>query len=111
MQKLFSKCGLLISARFDTNEFGQFLGTATVIYAKASAAARAIKDYNMSQIDKRTMRVEFAAALQPAKPVDMPHNSGQQASAPKKAGSVRRTENRIGKSGRGRTLNVSGRRR
>lgn len=64
LQKLFSKCGLLISARFDTNEFAQFLGTATVIYAKASAAARAVKDYNMAQIDKRTMRVEYAAATQ-----------------------------------------------
>jgi len=62
LQKLFSKCGLLISARFDTNEFAQYIGTATVIYAKASAAARAIKDYNLAQIDNRTMRVEYASA-------------------------------------------------
>lgn len=62
LQKLFSKSGPLIKASFDTNEFGQFLGTATVIYSKASAAARAIKDYHLAQIDKRTMRVEYATA-------------------------------------------------
>lgn len=38
LNKLFSKCGQMIQARFDTNEFGQYLGTATIIYAKASAA-------------------------------------------------------------------------
>jgi RNA recognition motif-containing protein len=48
LQKLFSKSGPLIKASFDTNEFGQFLGTATVIYSKASAAARAIKDYHLA---------------------------------------------------------------
>jgi len=39
---------VLISARFDTNEFGYHIGTATVIYAKASSAANAIKEYNMA---------------------------------------------------------------
>ena len=48
LQKLFSKSGPLIKASFDTNEFGQFLGTATVIYSKASAATRAIKDYHLA---------------------------------------------------------------
>ena len=53
LQKLFGKCGPLINATFDTNEFGSFLGTATVIYSKASSAARAIKDYNLALIDNR----------------------------------------------------------
>lgn len=48
LQKLFSKCGPLINASFDTNEFGAYLGTATVIYSKASSAVRAIKDYHMA---------------------------------------------------------------
>lgn len=59
-QKLFSKCGPLIQARFDTNEFGQYLGTATVIYAKASAALRAINDYNGASLDNRVMKVYYA---------------------------------------------------
>ena len=53
LQKLFGKCGPLINATFDTNEFGSFLGTATVIYSKASSAARAIKEYNLALIDNR----------------------------------------------------------
>jgi len=48
LQKLFSKCGPLINASYDTNEFGAYLGTATIIYNKASSAARAIKDYHMA---------------------------------------------------------------
>lgn len=57
LQKLFGKCGPLINASFDTNEFGSQLGTATVIYSKASSAARAIKDYNLAMIDNRAMKV------------------------------------------------------
>lgn len=50
----------MIQARFDTNEHGQFLGTATVIYAKAGAALRAINDYNGASLDNRMMKVAFA---------------------------------------------------
>jgi RNA recognition motif-containing protein len=60
LHKLFSKCGPLITASFDTNEFGSYLGTATIIYSKASSAARAIKDYNNARIDNRPMRVHYA---------------------------------------------------
>ena len=67
LQKLFGKCGPLIRASFDTNEFGGYLGTATVIYSRASSAVRAIKDYNLAQIDNRQMKVGYAnAAAQPA---------------------------------------------
>ena len=45
-------------------EFGAFIGTATLIYNRASSAARAIKDYNLAQIDNRTMKVEYAFAGQ-----------------------------------------------
>jgi len=64
LKKLFGKCGPLINATFDTNEFGSFLGTATVIYQRASSATRSIKDYNMAQIDNRTMKVDYAMVQQ-----------------------------------------------
>lgn len=46
LQKLFSKCGALISSGFDKNMHGQYLGSATLIYVKATSAAAAIKQYN-----------------------------------------------------------------
>lgn len=72
-----------------------------MIYSKASAATRAIKDYNLAQIDNRTMRVDLAAQQTlAAKPVE----------TAQRAIPARKTDGRIGKSGRGRTLNVTGRR-
>lgn len=59
LQKLFAKCGPLIRASFDMNEFGGYLGTATIIYSKASSATRAIKDYHLAQIDGRPMKVMY----------------------------------------------------
>jgi RNA recognition motif-containing protein len=50
----------MIQARFDTNEHGQYLGTATIIYAKASAALRAIDDFNGASLDNRLMKVAYA---------------------------------------------------
>jgi RNA recognition motif-containing protein len=50
----------MVQARFDTNEHGQYLGTATIIYAKASAALRAIDDFNGASLDNRVMKVAFA---------------------------------------------------
>lgn len=64
LKKLFGKCGPLINATFDTNEFGSVLGTATVIYQRASSAARSIKDYHLAQIDNRTMKVDYAMVQQ-----------------------------------------------
>jgi RNA recognition motif-containing protein len=104
IKKLFGKCGPLITASFDTNEFGAYLGTATLIYSRAASALRAIKDYNMAQIDNRAMKVEFAMPQQ-AGPVQPRSNPGAAAPQQNPSG-VRRTGGRIGKSGRGRTLNV-----
>lgn len=109
LQKLFSKCGPLVRSSFDANEFGQYLGTATVIYAKASSATRAVKEYNLAQIDNRTMRVQFPmqpAADSPVKQAATPVAAKKPAA--KQAVGVRKTAGRIGKSGKGRTLNVSG---
>ena len=52
-----------MSALFDMNEFGAYIGSATIIYQKASSAARAIKEYNMAMIDKRPMQVRFATTF------------------------------------------------
>jgi hypothetical protein len=58
----------------------------------------------MAQIDNRTMKVEFAMPQQ-AGPVQPRSNQGAAAPQQNPSG-VRRTGGRIGKSGRGRTLNV-----
>lgn len=74
LQKLFSKCGPLINASFDTNEYGAYLGTATVIYSRASSATKAIKDYNMAKIDNKSIKVQYAI-VQPVAPVKQQQNA------------------------------------
>ena len=66
------------------NEFGGYLGTATVIYSKASSATRAIKDYHLAQIDGRPMKV-----MHHAQQTQAPQKQPQQQSQ------IRRTNNRI----------------
>ena len=66
-----------------------------MIYTKASSAARSIKDYHMAKIDNRSMKVQYAMTL------TAPANSQQ-----REATTKRPMTNRIGKSGRGKTLNV-----
>ena len=39
---------------------GQYLGSATLIYAKANAASAAIMQFNGAQIDDRVMKIEYA---------------------------------------------------
>jgi len=41
---------------------GQYLGSATLIYVKATSAATAIKQFNGAQLDDRVMKVEYALA-------------------------------------------------
>jgi len=59
IQRLFSKQGNVIKAKFDKNQFGQYLGSATVIYDRLASAQAAIKAYNGAQLDDRVMTVEF----------------------------------------------------
>jgi RNA recognition motif-containing protein len=63
LTKLFSKCGPLISASFDMNNFKQYLGSATIVYATTEGASRARKDYNGAMLDDRVMTVEYAQPL------------------------------------------------
>lgn len=60
LKTLFSKSGPLISADFDKNVHGQYLGSATLVYASASGAANCIRTYNGAQLDDRVMKIEFA---------------------------------------------------
>ena len=47
---------------------GQYLGSATLIYEKATAAANAIVKYNGAQLDDRIIKVEYALAENTTKP-------------------------------------------
>lgn len=71
---------------FDRNQFGQFLGSATVIYERAEDAQKAIQEYHNAQLDDRILTVELE------RPVVVPKIKGG---------------NAIGK---GKTLRVGGRR-
>ena len=42
LRKLFDKVGKLRECRFDRNAFGQFMGSATVVYEEAKDAVKAI---------------------------------------------------------------------
>jgi RNA recognition motif-containing protein len=55
---LFEKIGKLTQCRFDRNEFGQFLGSATVVYENVEDANKAIEEYNNAQLDDRVLTVE-----------------------------------------------------
>jgi RNA recognition motif-containing protein len=55
---LFEKIGKLNQCRFDRNEFGQFLGSATVVYENIEDANKAIEEYNNAQLDDRVLTVE-----------------------------------------------------
>jgi RNA recognition motif-containing protein len=43
---LFEKIGKLKQCKFDRNEFGQFLGSATVVYERPEDANKAIEEYH-----------------------------------------------------------------
>lgn len=48
--------------KFDRNEFGQFLGSATVVYERAEDASKAIEEYHGAQLDDKILTVEFDSA-------------------------------------------------
>ena len=59
LQKLFAKWGDLKVCRFDRNEFGQFLGSATVTYENPKDAKTAIQEYNGAHLDDKVLTVEY----------------------------------------------------
>ena len=48
--------------RFDRNEFGEFLGYATVVYEKSEDAEKAILEYNGAKLDDKILTVEYDTA-------------------------------------------------
>lgn len=84
LRRLFAKMGELKVCRFDRNEFGIFLGSATVTYAKAEDAKRAIAKFHGNFLDDKVLTVEYdilskpvkAPQQQPLKVVRKPNPSG-----------------------------------
>jgi RNA recognition motif-containing protein len=58
LKKLFAKIGDIKICKFDRNEFGQFLGSATVTYERAEDAKQAIREYNGAFLDEKVLVVE-----------------------------------------------------
>lgn len=87
---------MLKTARFDVNNFRQYLGSATLVYENAAGAKRCIKDYNGAMLDDRVMTIEYATAQVQA-------GAGQTQAAPRPAAQqqvqVRRGPNAIQRKG------------
>lgn len=77
MRKLFAKIGELRVCKFDRNEFGSFLGSATVTYAKAEDAKKAIKEYHGAFLDDKVLTVEYDVVPQQQKNRNPTNGSGQ----------------------------------
>jgi RNA recognition motif-containing protein len=59
LKKLFQKIGELKVCKFDRNEFGQFLGSATVTFQRPEDAKLAVQEYNGAYLDDKVLTVEF----------------------------------------------------
>lgn len=70
MKKLFAKIGELKGCRFDRNEFGQFLGSATVTYENPANAKQAIQEYHGAFLDDKVLTVEYSMRQVVAKVVE-----------------------------------------
>jgi THO complex subunit 4 len=67
LKKLFQNIGELKVCRFDRNEFGQFLGSATVTFERPEDAKNAVKEYNGAYLDDKVLTVEFDVVPQVTK--------------------------------------------
>ena len=56
---MFEKIGKLRECKFDRNEFGEFMGSATVVYERPEDAAKAVEDYHGAYLDDKLLTVEF----------------------------------------------------
>ena len=92
IQRLFEKKGKLRECKFDRNEFGQFLGSATVVYEKAEDAAAAIKEYHGAELDEKILTVEYDNAGV----VRVPKIRSSGNAAPRKGGKTLRVGGRRG---------------
>ena len=65
LRKLFSKIGELKTCSFDRNNFGEFLGSATVSYQQPDDAKKAIAEYNGAYLDEKVLLVEYDMVKRP----------------------------------------------
>ena len=65
LRKLFAKIGELKTCVFDRNNFGNFLGSATVSYQNPQHAKQAIDEYNGAWLDEKVLTVEYDMVLRP----------------------------------------------
>lgn len=63
--------------RFDRNEFGQFLGSATVVYDEPADAKKAIEEYNGASLDDKILTVEFVAPIVVAPKIEKANRIGK----------------------------------
>ena len=77
LRKLFSKIGELKTCVFDRNNFGEFVGSATVCYQNPADAKKAIQEYNHAHLDEKVLIVEYDM-------VRRPPNKGGSGAAPVK---------------------------
>ena len=83
--------------RFDRNEFGQFLGSATVTYENAKDAKTAIQEYNGAHLDDKVLTVEYDMVTHVNKVPKESSSSGQKEGAtltkkgPARVGSGKKT--------------------
>lgn len=104
LKKLFAKIGELKVCRFDRNEFGQFLGSATVTYDRPEFAKEAINSYHGAFLDDKVLTVEYDMVPQITKVVQP--NSGSSTKAPNSARSGAGLQVRKGPAG-GKTLRLN----
>lgn len=105
LKKLFAKIGELKVCRFDRNEFGQFLGSATVTYERPEFAKQAINEYHGAFLDDKVLTVEYDTVPQMTKVVRP--SSGSNTTNPGSARSGGGPQVRKGPAGNGKTLRVN----
>lgn len=59
LKKLFANIGELEMCVFDRNNWGHFMGSATVVYKRPEDAKRAIEEYHEAFLDDKVLTVEY----------------------------------------------------
>ena len=108
LKKLFAKQGDLKVCRFDRNEFGQFLGSATVTYEKPGDAQQAIAEYHGAFLDDKVLTVEYDMVPQMTKVVRPTSANNNQPGSARGNGGVLKVRKGPGAGGnQGKTLRIN----
>ena len=63
LRKLFEKMGPLKACKFNTDAFGKFKGSATVVFETHEDAVAAVKKYHNATLDDKPLQVEWERPL------------------------------------------------